>query len=37
MMEVAGFIDVEQVAETGFNSSMVTRGAIIRARKPALP
>jgi len=30
----AGFTDVEMVTETGFNSSPVTKGVLIRARKP---
>jgi hypothetical protein len=29
-----GFVDVERMGETGFNSSPKTRGALIRARKP---
>jgi alkylhydroperoxidase/carboxymuconolactone decarboxylase family protein YurZ len=31
----AGFTDVEMVGETGFNSSPVTKGVLLRARKPA--
>lgn len=30
----AGFTDVEMVAETGFNSSPVTKGVLIRAIRP---
>jgi hypothetical protein len=30
----AGFVDVERVSETGFNSSPKTKGLLIRARKP---
>jgi hypothetical protein len=32
----AGFVDVESMGETGFNSSPKTRGALIRARKPCI-
>jgi hypothetical protein len=31
MLENAGFMDVELVAETGFNSSPVTKGVLLRA------
>jgi hypothetical protein len=34
MIEQAGFTDAELVAETGCNSSPITKGALIRARKP---
>jgi hypothetical protein len=37
MLEEGGFIDVELAAETGFNSSSVTRGVLFRAKKPANP
>jgi alkylhydroperoxidase/carboxymuconolactone decarboxylase family protein YurZ len=37
MMREAGFTAAELVAETGFNSSPVTRGALFRAEKPAIP
>jgi hypothetical protein len=37
MLETAGFTEVELVSETGFNSSSVTRGVLIRARKPPKP
>ena len=33
MLKEAGFADVEWVAETGFNSSPVTKGVLFRARK----
>jgi hypothetical protein len=36
MLNEAGFVDVEWVAETGFNSSPVTKGVLFRARKSAL-
>ncbi len=36
MMREAGFADAELVAETGFNSSPVTRGVLFRAAKPAV-
>ncbi len=32
-MEKVGFVNVEFIGETGFNSSPVTRGALFRARK----
>lgn len=34
MLKMAGFVDIEGVGETGFNSSPKTRGALVRARKP---
>jgi hypothetical protein len=34
MLEQAGFAAAEVVAETGFNSSPATRGALFRAVKP---
>ena len=34
MLNEAGFIDYELVADTGFNSSPVTKGVLFRARKP---
>ncbi len=37
MLIEAGFADVERVAETGFNSSSVTKGVLFRARKPGIP
>ena len=33
MLNEAGFADVEWVAETGFDSSPVTKGVLFRARK----
>ena len=36
MLSKAGFADVEWVAETGFNSSPVTKGVLFRARKSAI-
>ncbi len=33
MLNEAGFANVELVRETGFNSSVVTKGALFRARK----
>ena len=35
MLHDAGFENAELVAETGFNSSPKTRGALIRAVKPS--
>jgi hypothetical protein len=35
MLEQAGFVDGELIGKTGFNSSPVTEGILIRARKPA--
>lgn len=34
LIREAGFTDVEMVAETGFNSSPVTKGVLIRATRP---
>jgi len=34
MIRKAGFTDVEMVSETGFNSSPVTKGVLIRAKTP---
>ncbi len=36
MLNEAGFADIEGVAETGFNSSPVTKGVLFRAKKPAI-
>ncbi len=36
MLNKGGFADVELVAETGFNSSPVTKGVLFRARKSAI-
>ena len=36
MLKEAGFADIEWVAETGFNSSSVTKGVLFRARKSAI-
>ncbi len=33
MLNKAGFVDVELVADTGFNSSPVTKGVLFRAKK----
>jgi hypothetical protein len=33
-LKQAGFVDVELFAETGINSSPVTKGVLIRANKP---
>jgi len=33
LMEKVGFVEVELVGETGFNSSPVTRGLLFRARR----
>ncbi len=35
MIRGAGFADVEMLGETGFKSSPVTNGVLIRATKPA--
>lgn len=35
MINQAGFLDAELVAETGFDSSPVTRGMLIRATRTA--
>jgi hypothetical protein len=37
MLNEAGFVDVELIGETGFNSSPVTKGVLFRARKSAIP
>jgi len=34
MMMEAGFSEAEFVSETGFNSLLVTKGVLFRARKP---
>ncbi len=36
MLNEAGFVDVELVSETGFDSSPVTKGVLLRARKPPI-
>ncbi len=36
MLNKTGFVDIELVAETGFNSSPVTKGVLFRARKSAV-
>lgn len=36
MLNETGFVDVELVNETGFNSSPVTTGVLFRARKSAI-
>jgi hypothetical protein len=36
MIEAAGFIDAELVGDTGFDSSAVTRGVLVRAGKGAI-
>ncbi|MCG2775762.1 MAG: carboxymuconolactone decarboxylase family protein [Desulfobacterales bacterium] len=36
MFKQAGFVDIELVADTGFNSSPVTKGALFRATKPVI-
>lgn len=33
MLNEVGFVDVELVGETGFNSSPVTKGVLFRAKK----
>jgi hypothetical protein len=33
MIEQAGFVDAELIGETGFNSSSVTKGVLLRATK----
>ena len=33
MLQTAGFLNVELVSETGFNSSPKTKGVLIRAQK----
>ena len=37
ILENAGFIDINLVDETGFNSSPKTKGVLIRAKKPNEP
>ena len=37
ILEDAGFIDINLVDETGFNSSPKTKGVLIRAKKPNEP
>jgi hypothetical protein len=37
MLELIGFTDVELVGETGFNSSPVTKGVLVRAVKAVGP
>jgi len=37
MLKEVGFVDVELVAETGFNSSPVTKGVLIYAKKSDAP
>jgi hypothetical protein len=34
MIKKARFVDAELVGETGFDSSPVTKGVLIRARRP---
>ena len=36
LIQRAGFIDSELVGETGFNSSPVTKGMLLRAKKPII-
>jgi len=36
LLKQAGFADIELLAETGFNSSPVTNGALFRAIKPVI-
>jgi hypothetical protein len=36
MIEQAGFIDAELVDDTGFNSSAVTKGVLVRAGKATI-
>jgi len=36
MLNEAGFVDIELVGETGFDSSPVTKGVLFRATKPAV-
>jgi len=33
-LKEAGFIEIELVKDTGFNSSPVTKGVLLRAKKP---
>ena len=37
ILESKGFIDINLVRETGFNSSAKTKGVLIRAKKPLDP
>ncbi len=37
ILESKGFIDINLVDETGFNSSPKTKGVLIRAKKPIKP
>jgi hypothetical protein len=37
ILENKGFIDINLVNETGFNSSPKTKGVLIRAKKPVEP
>ena len=37
ILESKGFIDINLVDETGFNSSPKTKGVLIRAKKPLDP
>ena len=37
IIENKGFIDIDLVNETGFNSSPNTKGVLIRAKKPIEP
>ena len=34
MLNEAGFVEVEIVKDTGFNSSPLTKGVLFRAKKP---
>ncbi len=36
MLNEAGFVEVELIAETGFNSSPVTKGVLFRAGRSAI-
>ena len=36
MIKQAGFVEVEMVSETVFNSSPVTKGVLFKATKPAV-
>jgi alkylhydroperoxidase/carboxymuconolactone decarboxylase family protein YurZ len=36
LLKQTGFADIELLAETGFNSSPVTKGALFRAIKPVI-
>ena len=37
ILESKGFIDINLVNETGFNSSPKTKGVLVRAKKPLDP